>query len=169
MKILQYLSAVAVLLLAFSETTTADLYDELKHGLLTSTNIRTLQTIFYNDGFECCCPDIDYWCRTPSNSVTFTLHISTNSWNIKSYLEKFFDYFQFTDLIFFRILSTLKNYRDANNLGLLYEEKYVITIILSNTTYFNSQDELSWYSPIISLFKWVSVSYLKLYTVKNRV
>jgi len=165
-------------------TTTADLYyEEIKNGLLTKSNIYTLQCIFYpddgsiasevelcvcvlfanqsNDEFDCWCPQE---CYSPSYGVTFTLHISTNSWNIKSYLEKFLNYIQFTDITFYNILSTLINYQDANNLWVLYTESELstITIVLSNTTDFNSQDELSLYLPIMSLFKWVSVSYLKL-------
>jgi len=171
MKILQYLSAVAVLLLAFSE----------------STNIRTLQTIFYpddgsiasevklcvcvllanpsNEKFNCCCPSNDKanYCSKPM-SVTFTLQISTNSWSIKFYLKKFLDFIQFTDLTLFNILSTLINYQDQNYLWLFTESADVnnITIVLSNTTDYYASECTQTYSSIRSLFKWVSVYYLKL-------
>ena len=119
MKILRSLSAV-ITLLAFLNTTSANcddmtLYRKLKEAILTEDNMNNLQNIIYpNDGSVVTDFDLEVWitslpCNQEYSHKACTLHISSNSKEIKSYLTKFLTFLMFTDLTFYKVLSTLTN------------------------------------------------------------
>ena len=160
MKNLRCLSAV-ITLLAFLNTTSADcgdivLYGKFKEAILTEETINNLQNIFYpNSGSVISEIELDLWVISDCCEAEYLLHITTNLWDIKSYLKKFLAFLTFTDVTFYKVMSTLANTPTSMNAVDNFLPYVTLNLDVQNFTdpdYINPQ-----FGPCLeSLFSWVS-------------